>query len=503
MEGKIDFNKYLIWVLMGLVLFLFTMTWSTPGLTAEPETTVTPIAIPSAGEPIYIDDFSNLDTAWEVTRSQNYNSGYKDGEYEIEMLIAGKGAFNYTNKFIFKTNGYAVQADIRVSAGTPGMYGLFFNFIDKNEKWYQFIVNPVTKCYTVLEKYNNNRNSIPVIDWVESKVIKAAKEKNTLRIEQYNDLVRFFINGEFVDQAIIKLNSGEQKSGVLAFAEEKPVTIRYDNFTLSKLVQPLTNLRPGPVPRYIMVRGNPEGAGEKKMIIAIDNSINYMEGVFGVKLVQPVRIYIFGGKEDFELGMAKFKNMSFVAARETASFAVALSGNFGIYINRDYLVRGGGGDKNYIQEVLCHEIVHVFQDNQFYMGQRRSVVRCLKEGYAYLSSSQMIGKWENDRRDMNAIIKFLVDSKSNIPDLLAIQSLQQYMDTGNQFGMQQFIHLMTAAVELLLEKHGGHKAFAVYFAGGANPNSTDPFVDAFGITPKDFYAEYLAYLQEIAAKTKG
>ena len=64
--------------------------------------------------------------------------------------------------------------------------------------------------------------------WSNSRFIDS--NKNQLKIEQNDNLMKVFVNGHYLTELTINLGDGSLSPGIGAESKSKPVTILVDNF---------------------------------------------------------------------------------------------------------------------------------------------------------------------------------------------------------------------------------------------------------------------------------
>ena len=254
---------------------------------------------------------------------------------------------------------------------------------------------------------------------------------------------------------------------------------------------------------YEIVTGLTKSKSDQLIIKALDESIAFMEERWGTVLEEPVKVYLYKGGKDFKKGLENVLGFTPKDAEYTSRNASGLANGYLILISKENYNRFLRHAPNLIKEVICHEIIHIFQNDLYYKtnGRERAnePLRCLKEGYAYLTAAKFVGEWNKEREEQCiAVVQHLLKTTELIPDLTKYQTFDEYNKFGEFYGWRDFKIWMIFYTNYLLDKFG-EEAVATYFAGRTGKEK-DTFKAAFGYTYNEFQDEITHYFKSLKEK---
>jgi len=245
---------------------------------------------------------------------------------------------------------------------------------------------------------------------------------------------------------------------------------------------------------YLLVTADKK---DQEYIKALEHSIDYMKKLWKVKTARPIQVFIYPTRGKMKEGLIKEADIASDYAKTLVDEIYALASGYKILLNKKSINRATV--KNEENSTICHEVVHIFQHSQdFTNGFKDYYLRCLEEGYAYLVSNDYIGSGAKLRKEALASVKVVPNVENIVADIMEIETLPQYNEAFDYYGAF-FKKFMIIAADYLLKNHGGHQAFAAYFAGGPKdaPPQSDAFEASFGITKDRFREDLIKYLKSL------
>jgi len=181
--------------------------------------------------PLYTEDFAVTDR-W-YTGDHGWGAwSYQSGAYE--MLLRNTNSWMYS--MVPLEGGlprFALQADMRLSTGDQGLYGLNFGHVDE-QHLYNFRVYPAAQQYALFKA--SGATWTPLVNWTVSPAIHAGVAPNTLRVERDGETIRLYANGVLLRELSDASYVGNQEMSLYAGSwNQAPVAMRYDNVTFCEL----------------------------------------------------------------------------------------------------------------------------------------------------------------------------------------------------------------------------------------------------------------------------
>lgn len=181
--------------------------------------------------PLYTEDFAVTDR-W-YTGDHGWGAwSYQSGAYE--MLLRNTNSWMYS--MVPLEGGlprFALQADMRLSTGDQGLYGLNFGHVDE-QHLYNFRVYPAAQQYALFKV--SGATWTPLVNWTVSPAIHAGAATNTLRVERDGETIRLYANGVLLRELSDTSYVGNQEMSLYAGSwNQAPVAMRYDNVTFCEL----------------------------------------------------------------------------------------------------------------------------------------------------------------------------------------------------------------------------------------------------------------------------
>ncbi len=170
-----------------------TPTW-TPSPT--PEATWTPALTPTSsfelGDLLYEQDFTEPDSDWELSESDNVVYSLQDGAYSIEVLKADWMAWNAAGP---ELDNFVLELDAGLMAGDKyNAYGVLFAYTDKNNR-YELDING-NGSFALGKKVNGEWSEI--VDWTPHSAIGGTGMINHITLVRQDGQTALFINDELV-----------------------------------------------------------------------------------------------------------------------------------------------------------------------------------------------------------------------------------------------------------------------------------------------------------------
>jgi hypothetical protein len=198
---------------------------------SKPPADLSTVGAQSGGKLLFQDDFSNPDSGWDVRKTDNGASGYRDGRYFIRVD---------TPKYqLWSSPGRPVKGDVIVDV-TAGLgsgpaeneMGVICRYQDKNNFMYASI--GTDGYYAIVEIKDNNSTILTGNSkFVSSDAIPVRSESYNIRLACEGNTYTLFVNGEQIDSATSNFFT-EGDVGLLAGTfDQGGVEVLYDDFTAS------------------------------------------------------------------------------------------------------------------------------------------------------------------------------------------------------------------------------------------------------------------------------
>jgi hypothetical protein len=217
---------------------------NTPGKAATPATkavskTVTPstkaatvVAVNAAGIAtgawLLADDFSNPNSGWDTSAGDNFNVGYVNGTYVIEVTGTDSFAWGNAGKAF---SDFVLEIDTTKQAGPDNNgFGVILRYQDPGN-FYTFDIS----SYGNYEfGYYQNDTWTSIISWTGSSDIKQGNATNTITIQCKGNKFTFYVNGtKIADATDSTFSSGDIGLWAGAFSDAG-VKIVFDRLAVWK-----------------------------------------------------------------------------------------------------------------------------------------------------------------------------------------------------------------------------------------------------------------------------
>ena len=162
---------------------------------------------------IFYDDFNNPGDTWATREDVNSSSKYRDGLYEIALFKENWRVRRTPKNFLIPGKHFLIQADMSLAKKGAGIYGLTFRSESNKNIHYSFEVDPEEKTFSIKKTDSSNNSSSYLKAWSNSQFIDS--NKNQLKIEQNDNLMKVFVNGHYLTELTINLGDGQLLPGSL------------------------------------------------------------------------------------------------------------------------------------------------------------------------------------------------------------------------------------------------------------------------------------------------
>ena len=199
-----------------------------PAATSSP---ATPTAVQLAEGALLVDDFSSAGSGWQVEADQDFEIGYKDGEYRV--MVHNPGLFVWGNpKRSYDLADFLLEVDARRAGGpVNNQIGLVVRR-QNDQNFYLFSISS-DGTYGVDMLQNDTWSHL--VAWTSSKSIKQDTAWNHLRVECVGARMRFYVNNDL----LAEVEDNTFASGNIGLGagtmDEGGVEVRFDNLRLQVL----------------------------------------------------------------------------------------------------------------------------------------------------------------------------------------------------------------------------------------------------------------------------
>jgi hypothetical protein len=178
-----------------------------------------------AGEPVFSDDFSDNGSGLPEAEEDEYEIGYVDGEYYINLLQGGQGKWMWYPDQEFDDFAVQVQAR-RVEGSDEGDYGLVIRVGTGGEEFYNFAIS--AGGYYNIYKYGSD-SWTELVGFTQDRAIVGDGEWDLLRVEAEGPTMSFLVNGE----PLATVEDEDFSSGMIGFYaatyEDPEMSVAFDN----------------------------------------------------------------------------------------------------------------------------------------------------------------------------------------------------------------------------------------------------------------------------------
>jgi hypothetical protein len=182
-----------------------------------------------AGEPAFSDDFSDEDSGLPQAEEDEYEIGYVDGEYHINLLQEGQGKWMWYPDQEFDDFAVQVQAR-RVEGSDEGDYGLIVRVGPGGEEFYNFAIN-ADGYYNIYK--HESEGWTELVGFTRDRAIMGGGEWDLLRVEADGSSMSFLVNGK----PLATVEDEDFTSGTIGFYaatyEDPEMLVAFDNLTVS------------------------------------------------------------------------------------------------------------------------------------------------------------------------------------------------------------------------------------------------------------------------------
>ena len=181
-----------------------------------------------AGEPVFSDDFSDNDSGLPEVEEDEYEIGYVDGEYHINLLQEGQGKWMWYPDQEFDDFAVQVQAR-RVEGSDEGDYGLIIRVGPGGEEFYNFAIS-AGGYYNIYRHDSDGWTEL--VGFTQDRAILGDGEWDLLRVEAEGPTMSFLVNGE----PLATVEDADLASGTIGFYaasyEDPEMLVAFDNLTV-------------------------------------------------------------------------------------------------------------------------------------------------------------------------------------------------------------------------------------------------------------------------------
>ena len=213
---------------------------------------------------------------------------------------------------------------------------------------------------------------------------------------------------------------------------------------------------------------------------ALDATMNFFNKTYGLSLERKLEIFIVADQQTHVRELRQRYSMpGAMASRNARNFGGVASGEV-IVVNTNR----AGSKLDYVATV-CHEIVHIFQ-NQASQGNRYGSIKWMTEGVAQALAAQIMAASGirgalNSQKQWPEILKKV----GNTPRLEHLRTYRDWDSAGKTFGYPVVYITASVAVLNLMQEKGTKPLFA-FFRNLRNSQPEAAFFQAFGVNLSDF-----------------
>lgn len=171
-----------------------------------------------------IESFTNNTNGWSNESLDNYSVGINSGKLDIHRKKEG-GIFISKHIDIDTYKDFIIETSIsRQKAGASGLYGITFGRENASNE-FTFLIS--TNGSYMFRKFDNDKYN-KIIPFTSDNIIKTAiGQANKIKIVKSGKLLRFYINGKYMNEAPFE-NFFGNKLGFTAYHEQK-IAVDYLN----------------------------------------------------------------------------------------------------------------------------------------------------------------------------------------------------------------------------------------------------------------------------------
>ncbi len=170
------------------------------------------------GNYLFYDEFTNNNNNWASGSSNDYSLSLSSGKYYFNHKRKTGGWSTSVEKYIDENKDYEIEAKIlKISGIQNNGFGIMWGRKSSGNTLEFDIAS--SGLYSVDRSVNSKRNKL--IKWTSSSYIKQGNfAYNTLKIRKQNDVIKFYINGNYVNQISNKTFLGN-RIGFIVYDNQK------------------------------------------------------------------------------------------------------------------------------------------------------------------------------------------------------------------------------------------------------------------------------------------
>ncbi len=167
------------------------------GSTETPTPAPLPVAVTPwpTGKVLLQDDFSDPDSGWPTSSSEDSEVGYRNGQYRIDVKSANWETWAYAGEDF---DDVIVEVDItKVSGDNTSDFGVLCRYQDKDHA-YQFAIGADGYYQIFRWEPDDEKMLLGDGEWLSSDAIREGNATNHLRAECVGDTLALYVNGTLI-----------------------------------------------------------------------------------------------------------------------------------------------------------------------------------------------------------------------------------------------------------------------------------------------------------------
>ena len=219
---------------------------------------------------------------------------------------------------------------------------------------------------------------------------------------------------------------------------------------------------------------------------AIDATMDFFKRNYGLSMERKLEIFIVPDQRTHVRELRQRYSMpGSMASRNAKNFGGIASGGV-IVVNTNR-----GGRQNYM-DTVCHELVHVFQ-NQESRGNRYGSIKYMTEGVAQVVAAQiMAAAGIKGPYDPGKLWPAVLKKAGRTPRLEHLRTYRDWDTAGRTYGYR-VVYTTAALAALNLLKEKGSKPLFAFFRNLRKNKPEAAFYQAFGINLSEFEKSFRPY----------
>lgn len=235
------------------------------------------------GSVIFQDDFSQIDTNWNLEPGDSVERNISNGEFTLKIIDTQTDAWS---TYPLELGDVSIEVDARKASGTDvNNYGVMCRYQDPDNFYFLQMGSDGTYAIT---RYLNGENST-LVDWTNSPDVRKGDATNHIRVDCVGDILSLYANGTL----LASVQDNNLASGKFALAagtyDDGNVQINFDNLTVSSLGGQV-NPAPQPAPvgdNLIFFDDFSDNSAEWPEQITDDASYNLSDGEYFINVQTP------------------------------------------------------------------------------------------------------------------------------------------------------------------------------------------------------------------------